>query len=171
NKPEGDKTYLEFLKEVKENSLKAYENQSYQFETLVDKLDVRKDTSRNPLFDVMFSLIDNVTGNDIELDDLLLRKYAIANKIAKFDLTFNVVESSQTLTCSLEYCKELFNRETIENLSKHYLNVLGNIINNNEMNVSEIELLSESERNQILYEFNDTKADYPKEKTIQELFE
>ncbi|MBW9155187.1 non-ribosomal peptide synthase/polyketide synthase [Clostridium tagluense] len=171
NKPEGNKKYLGFLKEVKENSLRAYENQSYQLEALVEKLDVRRDTSRNPLFDVMFNMIDTVDGNDIELDGLLLKNYNVQNKIAKFDLTLNTSESSETLKFSLEYCTKLFNKETIERLSEHYINVLVNISNNNEMKISEIELLSKNERNQILYEFNDTKVEYPKDKTMQELFE
>ncbi|MGM1050753.1 MAG: condensation domain-containing protein, partial [Bacillota bacterium] len=54
NYPKSGKTYKGFLDEVKENSLRAYENQDYQFEELVDKLNLRRDISRNPLFDVMF---------------------------------------------------------------------------------------------------------------------
>ena len=51
NYPEADKTFVQFLQEVKENSLQAYENQSYQFEELVEKLNVKRDLSRNPIFD------------------------------------------------------------------------------------------------------------------------
>ncbi len=171
NYPEGNKKYLEFLKEVRENSLKAYENQSYQLEALVEKLDIRRDTSRNPLFDVIFNMVDTVSNEDIELKDLLLKQYNIENKISKFDITLNAVERSKTLEFNLEYCTKIFNKDTINRLSKHYINVLHNIINNDEIKISEIELLSEMEKTQILYEFNDTKTDYPKDKTIQELFE
>uniref|UniRef100_UPI0032163CAE amino acid adenylation domain-containing protein n=1 Tax=Clostridium sp. TaxID=1506 RepID=UPI0032163CAE len=171
NKPEGDKKYIDFLKEVKENSLKAYENQSYQLEALVENLDLRRDTSRNPLFDVMFNMVDTVNGGDIKLDDIILKQYNNGNKISKFDLTLNAVESDAKINFSIEYCSKLFKIKTIERLSTHYVKILNSIVNNVEIKLNEVNLLSEAEKNQILYEFNDTKIDYPKDKTIQELFE
>ncbi|MCJ8173437.1 non-ribosomal peptide synthetase, partial [Clostridium botulinum] len=171
NKPEANKKYIGLLKEVKENSLEAYKNQSYQLEALVEKLDIRRDTSRNPLFDVMFNMIDTVTGGDIKLEDIILKAYNNGSKISKFDLTLNALESDRKLNFTIEYCSKLFKKETIERLSNHYIRVLESIVNNVEIKLSEIDLLSEAERNQILYEFNDTKADYPKNKTIHELFQ
>ncbi|RIU88105.1 condensation domain-containing protein, partial [Oceanobacillus picturae] len=143
NKPEGDKTYLEFLKEVKENSLKAYENQSYQFETLVDKLDVRRDTSRNPLIDVMFNMIDTVgIGNDIELDDLILKTFKIDSKISKVDLNMVAVESSETVEIILEYCVELFHKETIQVIFEDYYSILRKISTDKNITLNDIELQS-----------------------------
>ncbi|PFV15361.1 condensation domain-containing protein, partial [Bacillus thuringiensis] len=83
-------------------------------------------------------------GNYIELNGLLLKKYNMQNKIGKFDLMLNSIETSKTLRFSLDYCTELFTQETIENLCEHYINVLDNVINSNEMKISEIDLLSES---------------------------
>jgi non-ribosomal peptide synthetase component F len=151
--------------------LEAYENQSYQFEELVEKLNLRRDTSRNPLFDVMFNMADTVTGEDIKLDDVILKKYNSQNEVSKFDITLNVLDRDKKLEFELEYCSKLFNRDTIERLSSHYVRVLEKIVENTEIKICEIDLLSEGERNQILYEFNNTEADYPKDKTIQELFE
>ncbi|MCP4155047.1 MAG: hypothetical protein GY757_45405, partial [bacterium] len=56
NQPHGDKTYEEFLNNVKETTLNAFDNQDYQFEELVETLNISRDASRNPLFDVMFLL-------------------------------------------------------------------------------------------------------------------
>jgi len=171
NNPKGDKKYIDFLKEVKENSLKAYENQSYQFETLVEKLDARRDTSRNPLFDVMFNIADTVAARDIRLNDVLLKYCDSESKISKFDLTLNAIENDKKLVFNIEYCLKLFSNETIQRLSSHYIKILDNISRNTEIKLIEIDILSEQERNQILYEFNNTKVDYPKDKTIHELFE
>ena len=55
-RPEGKKSHTEFLKEVKESRLKAYENREYPFEELVEAVEVRRDMARNPLFDVMLVL-------------------------------------------------------------------------------------------------------------------
>ena len=74
NHPEGSKTYEEFLSEVKENALKAYENQDYQFEELVDKLNLRRDIGRNPLFDVMF-IMQNMDAKVITLKNLRFKPY------------------------------------------------------------------------------------------------
>ena len=171
NKPEGEKKYIDFLKEVKENSLKAYENQSYQLETLVEKLDVRRDTSRNPLFDVMFNIVDTLNNKDVKLEDIILKPYNTGSQISKFDMTLNAMENGDKLYFSIEYCTKLFKKETIERLSKHCIKILDSIVNNKEIKLCEIDLLSEQEKKQILEEFNDTKADYPKDKTIYELFE
>ena len=171
NKPEGNKKYIDFLNEVKETSLKAYDNQSYQLETLIEKLDIVRDTSRNPLFDVMFNMADTVSDSDINLNDMSLILYDGENNVAKIDLTLTAVEQSDEITINIEYCSELFNENSIERLGRHYLAILQSITTNTEIKLGEIELLSDEEKNQLLNEFNDTKVEYPIDKTIQELFE
>ncbi|MCM3738303.1 amino acid adenylation domain-containing protein [Bacillus cytotoxicus] len=168
---EGGRKYIDFLKEVKENSIKAYENQSYQFESLIEKLDVRRDISRNPMFDVMFNMVDIETDNINEFEGHILKKYNDEKRTAKFDLTLNITQSDKTLNFTFEYCTKLFNKETIEKLGEYFIRVLENIIYNKEIELNEIDILTESEKFQILYKFNNTKEDYPKEKTIQQLFE
>ncbi|MBQ1467882.1 MAG: AMP-binding protein, partial [Solobacterium sp.] len=64
-RPEGKKTYLEFLSEIKETCLRAYENQEYPFEELVEAVDVVRDMSRNPLFDVMLDLHHDYENENI----------------------------------------------------------------------------------------------------------
>ncbi|WP_218012711.1 condensation domain-containing protein, partial [Bacillus cereus] len=171
NEPKGEKDYLEFLEEVKGSCLKAYENQSYQFEELVEKLNLKRDTSRNPLFDVMFNMIDRVTSQEIQLDGLLLKAYDKSTKISKFDLTLNALEEESVLQFSIEYRSKLFKKETIDKLGRHFIKLLEEIATNYKVEISEFELMTVRERNQILYEFNNTKAEYPSDKTVQELFE
>ncbi|NFL97255.1 amino acid adenylation domain-containing protein, partial [Clostridium botulinum] len=171
NKPEGDKKYVDFLKEVKENSLKAYENQSYQFEALVEKLDIRRDTSRNPLFDVIFNMVDKVNKKYIKLGDVVLKQYNSENKVSKCDLTLSSIENDKKLSFTVDYSSKLFNKDTIKRLSIHYIKILESITNNNGIKLSEISLISEQEKNKILYEFNNTKIEYSKYKTIQQIFE
>ncbi|MCJ8174458.1 non-ribosomal peptide synthetase, partial [Clostridium botulinum] len=171
NKPEGDKKYVDFLKEVKENSLKAYENQSYQFEALVEKLDIRRNTSRNPLFDVIFNMVDKVNKKYIKLGDVVLKQYNSENKVSKCDLTLSSIENDKKLSFTVDYSSKLFNKDTIKRLSIHYIKILESITNNNGIKLSEISLISEQEKNKILYEFNNTKIEYSKYKTIQQIFE
>jgi amino acid adenylation domain-containing protein len=170
NYPEGEKTFREFLREVRDNALKAYENQDYPFEELVEKLDIQRDLSRNPLFDVMFAL-QNMDMTEIVMAGLKFRPYESPFRIAKFDLTFNAMETGAGIACDIEYGSKLFKRETIARLIGHYLNILAQVTENPNIRLKAIEILTKEERNRILYDCNRTRAEYPKEKTIHQLFE
>ncbi|MCY9639399.1 condensation domain-containing protein, partial [Paenibacillus thiaminolyticus] len=89
NAPSGEKTFQEYMQEVKENTLSAYENQDYPFEELVSKLDVAREVSRNPLFDTMF-VLQNIEQSEVSLDGLTCKLYPHEHDIAKFDLTFSL---------------------------------------------------------------------------------
>ncbi|MCL2163373.1 MAG: amino acid adenylation domain-containing protein [Oscillospiraceae bacterium] len=170
NYPAGGKTYVEFLNEVKENALKAYENQDYQFEELVDKLNLRRDLSRNPLFDVMFAL-QNMEMIELEIEGLKFSGYEIRQAPAKFDLTFMAKEAGDEIVFDLQYCSALFKRGAIERMSEHLRNLLKAITEDKTARISDIGVLSEEERNKVLYEFNNTHSEYPRDKTIHRLFE
>ncbi|MCK4258506.1 MAG: non-ribosomal peptide synthase/polyketide synthase [Halanaerobiales bacterium] len=174
NRPAGDKTFIAFLNEVKENALKAYENQDYQFEMLVEKLNNRdlipRDLSRNPLFDTMFILQN--AGDMVKVaTDLKVIPYQFENKVAKFDLTLTATERREGIRFELEYSTKLYERETIEIFSKHFIQVLFEMVNYPEAKLSNLEIISEEEKEKLLIAFNDTEVDYQREKTIHQLFE
>jgi amino acid adenylation domain-containing protein len=170
NYPVGDKTFREFLGEVNENALKAYENQDYQFEELVEKLKVRRDLSRNPLFDMMF-VMQNIESRNEAIAGLRIRPYPYDTMVAKFDLTLTAAGNGQGISLVLEYCTKLFKAETIERMAVHFRDLIQRIVQDPEAKLAELEMLTAAEKHRILYEFNATKADYPKDRTIQELFE
>ena len=64
--PAGQKMFTQFLEEVKESTIKAFENQDYLYQDLVEQVDVERDTSRNPLFDTMFAM-QNMDTREIEI--------------------------------------------------------------------------------------------------------
>ncbi|QQP77975.1 amino acid adenylation domain-containing protein [Bacillus sp. TK-2] len=170
NYPKGNRSFREYLKEVKENTLKAYENQDYQFEELVEKVNVRRDISRNPLFDTMlvFQHTDNMLLN---LDGLKVSMLEDQREIVKFDITIHVSELEDGLGLEIEYCTALYKKETIERFLEHFINVLREVVENPEQKLSEIDILTEKEKSKLLNEFNNTKGKYAKEKTLPELFE
>jgi tyrocidine synthetase-3 len=170
NYPEKSKSFLDFLQEVKENALKAYEHQDYQFEELVDKLDIPRNLSRNPLFDTMFAL-QSVDIAELMIGNLRFSRYEFNNKIAKFDLTLEAIERNKQLDFTLEYDTKLFKKETVERFRRHVENLLNNIVDQPQIKLGNIEIVSEDEKSQILVDFNNTQTAYPKDKTIQELFE
>nr|WP_150149854.1 non-ribosomal peptide synthase/polyketide synthase [Bacillus swezeyi] len=170
NYPKGEKTFTEYLKEVKETALKAYENQDYQFDDLVEQLDVNRDMSRNPLFDTMF-VLQNLDHADAEIKGLTFEPYESDVHISKFDFTLSAIEKDAGIEFDLEYCTKLFNKETIKRMSEHFVHVLKEISNHTDMPLHKIEMMSGNERNTLLYQLNDTKTDFPKNQTICQLFE
>ncbi|MCX6581868.1 MAG: amino acid adenylation domain-containing protein, partial [Candidatus Aminicenantes bacterium] len=180
NYPEAGKSFIGFLQEVKENTLKAFENQDCQFEELVELLAVKRDTSRNPIFDVVFVLqnmaveVDGTPGaGGAGMGDskLKLRPYRYSAGISKFDLTLTAVEGGKRIHFTFEYCTRLFKEETIQRMIEYFKRIVSAVIGIQGKKLSEIEIISAEEKNLLLYEFNDTAAEYPREKTIHGLFE
>lgn len=170
NYPEGNKTFAQFLQEVKENALKAYENQDYQFEELIGRLDLKRDLSRNPLFDTML-ILQNTVRQEIAVEGLKFKPFHHELGISKFDLTLNAVETSNGIQFEMEYCTKLFKPETIMRMAGHFLNLLEVIGKNSDIRLKDIEIVTKAETEQLLKVFNNTKAEYPKDKTIHQLIE
>ncbi|MEE3489181.1 MAG: condensation domain-containing protein, partial [Bulleidia sp.] len=169
-RPEHNKTFREFLEEVKTTCLKAYENQEYPFEELVEAVEVQRDMSRNPLFDVML-VMQNNERTGLKLGESETEGTGIASTIAKFDLTFNMFEFEGSYGILLEYCTDLFKAETANEIIKHFEQILKAVTVNAEQKLGEIEMVTVEEREVILNDFNATATDYPREKTVAELFE
>ena len=169
-RPESSKTFSQFLKEIKETCLKAYENQEYPFEELVEAVEVRRDMSRNPLFDVMLVMQNNETA-ELELDGSETENAGYNDSIAKFDMTFNIAEIEESYVVSFEYCTDLYKGETAEEIVEHFEEILKAVTEDTEQKLGEIEMITAEEKHLILNDFNATETEYPRDKTVGELFE
>jgi tyrocidine synthetase III len=171
NFPEGEKPFIEFLREVKTNTLNALENQSYQLDTLIERLENKRDISRNPLFDTVFSFY-NMSKFHLVMDGKDYAIHDLETKSSKFDITFYVAEIEDEIKCFIEYNTNLFKEESISRLINHYINILKEIIENPAKKLSDIQMLSKQEKEQIIInQFDQAKANYPKEKTIHQIIE
>ncbi|MCK4258177.1 MAG: amino acid adenylation domain-containing protein, partial [Halanaerobiales bacterium] len=172
NYPTLSNRFVEFLADVKENALKAYEYQDYQFEMLIDQLNLRRDMNRNPLFDTMFAMQkqDITTNSETYLTDLKLLPYKFENKTAKFDLLLHAIETNQGTRLSFTYNTNLFKEETIRRMAKHFVNIVEEVVKNPDAKMQAITMITEEEKSQLLYEFNQTNTEYPKDKVIHHLF-
>lgn len=170
NHPKRELSFTEFLRNVKENSLDAFENQDYPFEKLVENLKLQREMSRNPLFDTMF-VLQNMGNTELKAKDLIFSPYEFDYNLTKFDLRMEAVEMNQEVEINFEYCTKLFKKETIERLAGHYLNILHHILQNPDQKISDLEMVLTEEKQQIIDGFNDTQFDYAKDQTIVEIFE
>ncbi|WP_213506768.1 non-ribosomal peptide synthetase [Paenibacillus faecis] len=167
--PEGNKSFLAYLEEVKKLSLEAFEHQQVQYEDLLEKLNLQRDISRNPLFDTMFA-VDNIGVGEIRLEGLVIEPYLFDNGTSKFDLMVTAAEEGARIRLDVEYARRLFRKDTVERMMAHYLQILRTVTANLEVRLSEIGMLLEEERRRIVVDFNNTKTTYPRQ-TIHELFE
>ena len=169
-KPSGNKFYSEFLQELRDNCLKAYENQDYPFEELVELVNAKRDMSHNPLFDVIMTLQNN-EQSVYSFDGIKAQKRVSENDVAKFDLAFAFEICNGGYMFGLQYCTELYTRDSIMHMQEHYVSILRQIIENADIRLSELQAITADEKSLILGKFNDTARDYPKERTLTELFE
>ncbi len=142
NYPVFDKTINEFLAEVKENTLNAYENQSYPFGELIGRKGVENDYSRNPLFDTMLIVqnIDTLTEEDAQVaGGLRAVPREAVNKVSKVDLTLEAVERESGIFFHLEYCTALFKRETAERFIDYFKRIAMAAAADKEIKLKDIE--------------------------------
>ncbi|MBU9710031.1 amino acid adenylation domain-containing protein, partial [Paenibacillus sp. AK121] len=170
NYPASEKTFLSYLEEVKETTLGAYEHQNYPFEELVDKVQVSRDLSRNPLFDTMFSL-QNLEDKEFELEGLKLSPYPSEYGTAKFDLSVDVTEENGGLECSFEFATALYKESTIRRLSTHFGHLLAAIVSRPDAKIAELNLLTAEEKEQILGAFNPAQPEAAPAAAFHRLFE
>ncbi|MGD2093077.1 MAG: amino acid adenylation domain-containing protein, partial [Candidatus Aminicenantes bacterium] len=170
NYPSGEKTVQEFLREVRAKTLKAQENQDYPFEELVEMVEVNRDTGRNPLFDIML-VWQNMDQQELKIPGLKLKEYPLENKKSKFDMTLTGVEGDHKLHFTITYNTALFHKKTIRRFIGYFKHIVLDILEDPGKIISEIDILPQEEKKQLLIDFNDTVIGYPKEKTIHQLFE
>lgn len=170
NYPDGPKSFINFLNEVKETSLRAFENQDYQYEMLVEKLNLKKDQSRNPLFDIFFAF-ENMDLTEIELKDVKVTPYDYQNTMSKFDMILFSFLKKNHIVFELEFNTSLFKKTTVKRMLSHYLNIIRHIVEDENVLIAKLNFLSEEEQKQILYEYNETSKDYAIDKTIHHYFE
>jgi amino acid adenylation domain-containing protein len=152
NSPNSSLTFTQFLHQVRENALKAYENQDYQFEELVEKLDLKRDYSRNPVFDTMLNF-QNMDVPEIKLGDLKLTPYKMGDKAVKFDFKVNAGEYQGILRCTLDYSTKLFKPETMETFIENFIKVIDKVVQDPTVKISDIQLMSEVEKKEIIEDF------------------
>ncbi|OYE01267.1 condensation domain-containing protein, partial [Nostoc sp. 'Peltigera membranacea cyanobiont' 232] len=166
----GNPSFEELLKRVREVALGAYAHQDLPFELLVEQLQPQRDLSYTPLFQVMF-VLQNAPMSALELPGLTLTPLESNSDSAKFDLTLQMTETEEGLVGSLEYNTDLFEEKTIHRMADHLQTLLEGVVANPQQRLSELPLLSESERHQLLREWNNTEVEYPQQQCIHQLFE
>ncbi|WP_341758826.1 non-ribosomal peptide synthetase/type I polyketide synthase [Candidatus Tisiphia endosymbiont of Ptychoptera albimana] len=164
-------TIKEFIETVSKEVIEAQLHQDLPFEKLVEELQVEKDTSRHPIFQVMFGLQNFGFNTKLELLQGYVSDTNLYN-VAKFDIETFIDDSQEILRGGFNYAVSLYTEETINRLKDTYLEIVEQISNCQvEEKISDIGYLNKEEYKRIVYGWNDTGKEYPCDKTIHGLFE
>jgi len=181
----GHPTFAELLERVRRTVLEAFAHQDYPFALVVQRLQPDRDASRSPLFQTMFvfqqahllkdegfaSLTLGEAGAQVRIGELVLESVALPHRVAQFDLKLSMAESNGALLSSIEYNTDLFDGATIKRMVEHFRTLLDGIAANPDRRVSDLPLLTEPERRQMLVEWNDTARAYNNEMMLHRLIE
>ncbi|MGZ5134514.1 MAG: condensation domain-containing protein, partial [Flavitalea sp.] len=164
-------SFIELLEQVKSTTLEAYENADLPFERVVEAVVKERDPSRNPLFQVMLVLGNTPEVTGLKLGDLELSREPYDPNISKFDLTFFLTETGDGIHGLVQYRTDLFLNETVLRMIGHYKELLASILNFPHQSIGTLSILSSSEEQELINRLDQIRTDYPKEKTVIELFE
>jgi amino acid adenylation domain-containing protein len=165
----NDPAMAAYLRQVKATLLDAYDHQNYTYGRLVRTLTLQRDPSRLPLMEVQFNL--EHVGAGIEFSGLAAEVDPNPKAFVNHDLFLNIIESDQGLILDCDYNSGLFDRATIDRWLGHYQTLLEGMVSNVSAPVSRLPLLSDSEIQRIVVDWNDTRLDYPRDKCVHQLFE
>ncbi|MEM7127273.1 MAG: amino acid adenylation domain-containing protein [Chloroflexota bacterium] len=165
----GNPSFADYLKQIRDLALDAFEHQAYTFAWLLDELKMERDTSRPPLITAGFNLDSSVTLP--EVPGLQLAYQPMPLKQAKFDLDLNVTESAGELFLDLEYNSDIFLPETIARWMNHFECLLNSVLTDVTCPVQQVALLTTQERDELIWERNQTVMPFPQTATFSELFE
>jgi amino acid adenylation domain-containing protein len=157
NRLNPNRSFKELLMQVKDTFTQANANSNYPIRRLLHYLGLPKNENASPLFETVL-LLQNIHD----------KKY-IENM--NHNMVFDLHRTEQQVAGVLEYNARLYRKQSIERIVSHFLTCLENCINDVNLPISQIEILSETERQQLLVFFNNTRAPYPGDKVLQQLFE
>lgn len=166
----GEPSFRQLLQRVREVALGAYAHQEMPFDKLVDALGVERHLNHSPLFQVMF-ILQNTPPQEIQVEGLKITEFETGTDVATFDLTLAMAEEGDRLTGAVEYNTDLFDRETIVRMMVHFNLLLESAVAAPDQPMTLLPLMPETERRQLLYDWNDTRADVELDRCIHHLFE
>src|SRR5450432_3251143 len=189
-KLDGESSFIELFKTVRGTILDAFEHKNYPLDEILDLLNLRRDLSRNPLFDVIVILqsnnsifsdifnfnnaeIKNNSSSNKSIEEIKISRFegSGGNSSSKFDLTFNFFDSGDSISATIEYDIDLFDNTSVKRMSDHLNNIFRSFFSVVDHCISSVNILGEVERELVVNGFNDTDKSFRKDLRIHELFE
>ncbi|MGC5775203.1 amino acid adenylation domain-containing protein [Paenibacillus pabuli] len=156
NFPCSEKTFMNFLHEIKRNSLEAIENQDFPYAKIIEIMGLSWSSNRNPLFDVVLSM-ESLTPPEQITDDIKMFPLAYEQTTSKYDLHMEVMERKSFILLKLNYSSDLYSYRTADNLITQFVYILSNVIKHKHTLIRDIELI---ERVKAVVNLDDTEFNF-----------
>jgi amino acid adenylation domain-containing protein/non-ribosomal peptide synthase protein (TIGR01720 family) len=171
NQIDPKESFTDFYKKVKNSFITAFSSQNYPFDKLVEDLNLTRDISRNPIYDisVTFHNLSSSKENSEKIIDAKIKN--LGKVICKNDLEFHFEEIGDYLSFTINYNTDVYESNMIEGFMNHYQQLLVALIADPTEKIKNINYLTLGERSKLLVDFNNTTVEFPKGKTIIDLFE
>jgi len=166
----GNPSFTELLARVRDTALGAYAHQDLPFERLVEILRPERSLSHAPLFQTMFNL-QNISDHGWELQGLQITTEPLERDVVKYDLTLEVSEHDEELSCLIGYSTDLFEPPTVARMAGHFRAVLSEITVDPGRGLSNLSVLTGPERHQLLDLWSGTAVPNPRDRCVHEMFE
>ncbi|MEN6390525.1 MAG: amino acid adenylation domain-containing protein [Syntrophomonas sp.] len=164
-----DTSIGQFIFEVKQNIDEAFLNRNYPIDALYEQLNLKRNLERDPLFDVVISFDGQ---NDFyDVPGLKVKTEPIDTGFSRYYISMKLAEKENGIEAKINYRKRLYCEETIVRMTGHLANIIKEMALDRNKKIRDIVYMSEPEKNQLLFAFNDTRKDYKVQRTVQELFE
>lgn len=165
----GDVTFAKYLSELKRLTLDAYDHQNITFGTLVKKVKLPRDPARMPLVSVTFNVDRAYSG--FRLSGLETEVSSPAKAFTVFDLGLNIVDYDTEMRLDCRYNRNLFDAATVRRWLAEWVQLLKSLAAQPDQLIAPKPRLGDAERTKVLVEWNQTAADFPREKCLHQLFE
>jgi len=166
---EAEASFQQNLTAVKKNVLDAFDHHQCTVGSILQQLKVPRSAGRPPLVEVIFN-VDRDLGEE-KFHGLEFTLDRNPKRALHYDLFFNFVEGPRGLLLECDYNTDLFDESTIERWLKHCQTLLEGIAENPDEILGTLPILTETERFELTNSWNDTGVEFPKERTLHELFE
>ena len=166
-------SFAGFLQKVKNTTMEAYDHQEVPFEKVVEAVVKDRDMSRNPLFQVMFVLLNTPEVLPHGFKGLKISQLPATSfqKISKFEFTLFLTETTNGLKCEVEYCTDVYKEQTIKRMMAHFIELLNSVVINPMQSVAMLPMLSKVEHYQLSVAFANSATTFPITQTIVDFFE
>lgn len=178
--------FIDSLNGVQKSIEEGARHDWYPFSLLVQRLKPARDLSRSPLIQAVFSwqqaprliprenagaFVLGQADHAMDLDGLHVRSVHLPHRVAPFDLMMLATEAPDGIAVNIEYATDLFDAATITRMAGCYRTLLESIAVTPEQRVSELTILPETDRVQLVEGWNATAADYSAQACLHQLFE
>jgi len=167
---EGSLSFSDNLAVVRDNCLESYAHQDAPFDALVTELKPERALDHHPIFQVMFA-VQQPLLQQLELKGLDCSPLSIGSRPLPYDLTLVVIEEYGEVSYQFDYSVDLFDSPTIERMAGHYLALLQAVLAEPDRPIGELSMLTQSEYQQIVVDWNQTQREYPNDRCVHQLVE